>query len=121
MRGIGNDIIEIKRVHQAILRHGQRFLDEIFTAQEQLYCLKHQKSERHFAGRFAAKEAIVKALGTGFTVGIGWLDIEILNDLHGKPEIFLSESLKERFNSPTLLLSISHCKEYAAAVALYVS
>lgn len=121
MRGIGNDIIEVKRIHQAILRHGQRFLDEIFTPLEQTYCLRHQKSERHFAGRFAAKEAIVKALGTGFSAGIGWLDIEILNDHSGKPEVTLSESLNKRFDNPKILLSISHCKEYAAAVAVYLT
>lgn len=120
MQGIGNDIIEVKRIHQAIQRHGQRFLDEIFTPLEQNYCLRHQQSERHFAGRFAAKEAVVKALGTGFIAGIGWLDIEIVNDPSGKPEVILSDSLNKRFNTPKILLSISHCKEYAAAVAVYV-
>lgn len=119
MRGIGNDIIEIERILRAISRHGQRFLDEIFTSREQTYCLRRQQSERHFAGRFAAKEAVVKALGTGFSQGIGWLDIEIVNNAEGKPEVILSESLNERFGFPQILLSISHCKAFATAVAIY--
>lgn len=119
MSGLGNDIIEIKRIANAIQRHGQRFLDEIFTLQEQTYCLLHQQSERHFAGRFAAKEAVVKALGTGFSKGITWQDVEILNDSSGKPNVFLSKPLKVRFDHPEILLSISHCKEYATAVAIY--
>ncbi|MBA3238114.1 MAG: holo-ACP synthase [Parachlamydiaceae bacterium] len=119
MRGIGNDIIEIHRIAGAISRHGKRFLDEIFTHREQEYCLRHQQSARHFAGRFAAKEAIVKALGTGFIDGINWQDIEIVNDSSGKPSVFLSDELNLRFNSPSIQISISHCKEYATAVAIY--
>lgn len=120
MQGIGNDIIEIKRIGGAIQRHGQRFLDEIFTPQEQAYCLRHKQAERHFAGRFAAKEAIVKALGTGISSEIGWLDIEITNNALGKPEARLSQRAKNHFGNPRLLISISHCQEYAAAVALHV-
>lgn len=116
--GIGNDIIEIKRIDGAIQRYGQRFLDRIFTKAEQEYCLRHRESARHFAGRFAAKEAIVKALGTGFTRGISWLDIEILGDASGKPNATFSDTVTDMFPCLEVLVSISHCREYAAAVAI---
>lgn len=118
--GIGNDIIEVSRIQKVIERHGKRFLNKVFTLSEQHYCLKHKESNRHFAGRFAAKEAIVKALGTGLKEGISWLDFEIINNEDGKPIVHLSAFIQERFNHPNILLSISHCKEYATAVALLI-
>lgn len=120
IKGIGTDIIEISRVNDVISRQGNKFLNRLFTLKERDYCSAHHDSHRHFAGRFAAKEAIVKALGTGFGSEAGWLDIEILNDPDGKPVAHLSESIKERFNQPQILLSISHCKQYAQAVAIWL-
>ena len=117
-RGIGTDIIEIVRIDRAILRHGSKFLDRLFTKNEQEYCLRHKKASRHFAGRFAAKEAIAKALGTGFGEHLSWLDIEIGHDPLGKPLAKLPAALLERFGNPTILLSISHSHDYATAVAL---
>jgi holo-[acyl-carrier protein] synthase len=118
VRNVGNDIIEIARLKKAWLRHGERFLDKLFTKKEQAYCLaKKACPERHLAGRFAAKEAIAKALGTGFGP-ISWLDIEILNDASGKPYVVVSDAVKQTFEDPTFLVSISHCHEYATAVAL---
>ncbi len=119
MRGIGTDIIEISRIRQSLERHGSHFANRLFTQREQDYCYKHQDSTPHFAGRFAAKEAIVKALGTGFGADVQWHEIEILNDVHGKPIVHLSSALEERFQKPTVLVSISHSKDYATAVALY--
>ena len=119
--GIGSDIIEISRVNLAIQRQGQRFLDRLFSQEEQDYCHRHQESARHFSGRFAAKEATVKALGTGFREGITWLDIVISNDHHGKPIVTLSPALQEMFHSPIILISISHCKEYAMAFATHTA
>lgn len=121
IHGIGTDIIEVKRIEESIERFGQRFLDRIFSYDEQAYCLHHRDAARHFAGRFAAKEAIVKALGTGFRNGIGWLDIEVKNDPHGKPVVQLSSDLQERFDSPRIHLSISHGRDYATAFALWES
>lgn len=118
IHGIGTDIIEVKRIEESIERFGQRFLDRIFSYDEQAYCLHHRDAYRHFAGRFAAKEAIVKALGTGFRNGIGWLDIEIINDAQGKPIAQLSTRLKEQFDSPRIHLSISHGRDYATAFAI---
>lgn len=116
--GLGNDIIEVARIEAILARHGQHFLDKLFTLDEQTYCLKHQDAARHLAGRFAAKEAVVKAIGTGFREGTGWLDIEILNNDEGKPVVHLSKALKELLGNLEVLISISHCKEYASAVAL---
>lgn len=118
VRGIGNDIIEISRIDAVIKKYGTKFLDKIFTKKEQEYCLRHKDSSRHFAGRFAAKEAIVKALGIGFRSGVSWLDIEICNDEIGKPIPFLSQRLQENFDNPDIQISISHCREYATAFAI---
>lgn len=120
VQGIGCDIIEIGRIRASIARHGQHFLDRIYTPLEQEYCLKHRDPAPHFAARFAAKEAIVKALGTGFRNGISWQDIEIRKDANGKPTVHLSSKLSALQNSPQLMISISHCREYAVAHAVYL-
>ncbi len=118
-QGLGNDIVEIARIHQSIERHGQHFLDKLFTPREQEYCLRYKDTAPHFAGRFAAKEAIAKALGTGIGEALSWLDIEILPDPHGRPIVTLSSRAQTQFDSPNILLSISHSKEYAIATALF--
>lgn len=119
--GLGNDIIEIERIRLCIAEHGQRLLDRLFTEKEQLYCLKAQDPSPRFAGRFASKEAIVKALGVGFGKEISWQDIEVLPNEEGKPIVYFSEKVNQRFDHPKILLSISHCKNYASAVALWVA
>lgn len=118
-KGLGTDIIEIQRLRKSIERHGQHFLDRLFTQKEQDYCYKYQDSVPHFAGRFAAKEAVVKALGTGFGSQVQWHEIEILGDALGKPIVYLSSAVNHRFENPSILISISHCNEYATAVALW--
>lgn len=119
IKGIGIDIIEIPRIKKAIARNGSRFLDKLFLQSEQQYCSNFKECESHYAARFAAKEAAVKALGIGFRDGVTWHDFEVAHDMHGKPFFKLSDSIKERFNHPNLLLSISHSKEYATAVVLW--
>ena len=119
--GLGSDIIEVSRIQANIDEHGSRFLDRLFTQNEQEYCNRHRDAVRHYAGRFAAKEAIVKCFGKGVSAEIAWLDIEILNDEHGKPHASFSDKVKHIFNTPTIEVTISHCKEYAMAVALWVS
>ncbi len=118
-QGLGNDIVEIERVRQSIERHGQHFLNRLFTQREQDYCYKFKDPVPHFAGRFAAKEAIVKALGTGFGAEVSWHDIEILDGDHGKPTIHFSDAVKQRFHNPHILISISHSSINATAVALW--
>lgn len=117
--GIGNDIVEVARIKAILARHPQRFLDRVFTSHEQDYCLKRKDPALHLAGRFAAKEAIVKALGTGFSQGLSWLDFEIRNDPKGKPIVALSSFAQELFGDLSLLISMSHCREYATAVAIW--
>lgn len=119
--GIGNDIIEVSRIKANMERYGKRFLDRIFTEHEQNYCLNKKEPSINFAARFAAKEAVVKALGTGFSQGINWLDIEIRNDDKGKPYVAISPKLNEQFNSPHFAISLSHCHAYATAVAIWTS
>ncbi|MCX6988574.1 MAG: holo-ACP synthase [Chlamydiae bacterium] len=117
--GIGNDIIELERIRQSFDRHGYRFLTKLFSEQEQDYCLKHKDPIPHLAGRFAAKEAIVKALGTGFGEHASWQDLEIINDTLGKPQVHVSKTLESKLESSTILISISHCQLYVTAMAIW--
>ena len=120
-RGLGSDIVEIERIRTSLDRHGLHFLDRLFTQQEQDYCYRFKDPAPHFAGRFAAKEAIAKALGTGFGAELSWHDIEILNDSLGKPEVHLSPAIQQKYSRPTILITISHSRDYAMAVALWAS
>ena len=108
---IGTDIIEIERIREAIKDHGQHFLDRLFTKKEQQDCKSHKDPSIRFAGRFAAKEAIAKALGCGFGKDLSWLDIEIINDELGRPHATLK-------NGKQVAVSISHCRSHATAVAM---
>lgn len=119
IKGIGTDIVEVERIRQAIARYESRFLNRLFTQQEQDYCLSRPDPAIHFAGRFAAKEALVKALGTGFRGGLDWVDFEIVHGTNGKPCVNLSMKVINQFNSPHMYLSISHCKMYATATAIW--
>ncbi|MBY0529471.1 MAG: holo-ACP synthase [Rhabdochlamydiaceae bacterium] len=117
--GMGNDIIEIDRIRESIDQHGYRLISRLFTTKEQDYCFKYKDPVPHFAGRFSAKEAIVKALGTGFGEHASWLDFEILNDPAGKPVVTFSEKLKAKLTGTKMLVSISHCQLYVTATALW--
>ncbi len=119
--GIGTDIIEIKRIQKAIERHGGRFLERLFTQKEREYCFQYKHPTSHFAGRFAAKEAVAKALGTGFQKEVGWQEIEILNNSDGQPLVYLSTRLRLLFPKAHLFLSISHCDDYATATAILIA
>lgn len=119
VRGVGTDIVEIERISRNIKLFGQKFLDRIFTAEEQFYCSRFHDPTNSYAARFAAKEAIVKALGTGFIEGISWLDVAISNDERGKPFVILSDSVNERFGFPQIEISLSHSKQFATAFAIW--
>ncbi len=77
--GIGTDIVECLRIAQMIERHGELFIDRVYTAHEIEYCRSRKQATQHFAGRWAAKEAVLKAIGTGWRRGISWRDIEVRN------------------------------------------
>ncbi|AEG59047.1 holo-ACP synthase [Desulforamulus ruminis] len=119
MKGIGTDIIEIERIELAISRSGQQFLDRVFTPAEQEYC---GGKIYCLAGRFAAKEAILKALGTGLR-GLRWTNIEVLPNYQGKPEVRLSGGaleMAEAMEISKILVSISHDRGRAVAFAVAV-
>ncbi len=116
--GIGTDIIEIERIREAISRHPERFLETLFTEKERAYCSRFAEPIPHYAGRFAAKEAVLKALGTGLQKEISWKDIEILSDVYGKPEVHLSSRMRGEYPEAIFLISISHGREYATATAI---
>ncbi len=121
MKGLGTDIISIQRVNEAIDNTNERLLERLFSSNEIHYCKKHKNFSEYFAGRFAAKEAVAKALGLGFGKHLKWLDFEILNNENGKPEVVFTEESFTKLGKPTLLISISHCKEYATATAIWIS
>ncbi len=114
MHCIGIDIIEIARIERAMSRWGERFLRRVYTDAEQRLCRKKQSS---FAVRFAGKEAVMKALGSGIK-GISWREIEILAEPSGKPVVHLYGKAQDKAGSlglDTLAISLSHSKEYAVA------
>jgi holo-[acyl-carrier protein] synthase len=119
LKGIGTDIIEIDRIRKTYSRYGIRFARRMLTAAEYAYCCSHADPSTHIAGRFAAKEAIAKALGTGIGLHLSWLDMEINRNDLGQPIVQLTVKAQNHFNHPQIMLSISHCKEYATATALW--
>ena len=116
--GIGTDILEIERFKEALSEHGQKFLDKLFSKQEQEYCQKFHDPIPRYTVRFCAKEAVVKSLGVGFGKDLAFHDIEIINDLSGKPTVLLSPKSMAFFGNPTFHISLSHCKEYATATVI---
>jgi holo-[acyl-carrier protein] synthase len=116
--GMGIDIAEVARIREAIERHGARFLQRVFTPREIAYCQSHRNSYDRFAARFAAKEAMMKALGTGWRRGVTWRDIEVANAASGKPGVNLAGKSLEIFRSlggARIHLSITHTDDYALA------
>jgi holo-[acyl-carrier protein] synthase len=91
----GIDLVDFPRIEQMIERHGQRFIDRIFTVAEQTYARRHRNTIEKYAGRFAAKEAVLKLVGTGWRGKIAWTDIEVTNNAAGQPEVTLSGEVKE--------------------------
>jgi holo-[acyl-carrier protein] synthase len=119
--GIGTDIVECLRIAQMIQRHGELFIGRVYTSHEIGYCQARRQATQHFAGRWAAKEAVLKALGTGWQRGISWRDIEIRNELGGRPTIALSGGARRAASERGIgevLISISHCRSHATAYAL---
>jgi len=122
--GLGTDIIEIVRIGQMIHRHGELFLNRIYTAEEVQYCQRRKEANQHYAGRWAAKEAVMKALGTGFVRGIRWQDIAVTSLKSGRPIIELqggAADLCEKMGIAEVLITISHCRTYATATAIAIS
>jgi holo-[acyl-carrier protein] synthase len=119
--GIGTDIIECPRIGKMIDQHGELFLRRVYTEREIRYCQARKHAIEHFAGRWAAKEAILKAIGTGWLRGICWTDLEVRNDSGGQPKVRVRGGAKDAAlgrGIANILISISHCRTYATAYAL---
>jgi holo-[acyl-carrier protein] synthase len=119
--GLGIDLVEVARVEQGARRHGRRLLDRLFTPAEIAYCEPLARRYESYAARFAAKEACLKALGTGQRDGISWHDMEVVRDGLGRPELRLSGQAREaatRRGVSTVLLSLSHTRDHATAVVI---
>ena len=117
----GVDLVACARLSESIERHGQRFLDRVFTEAEQVYCRGKKREIEHYAGRFAAKEAVLKVLGTGWRNGINWTDIEIRNQPSGEPKVSLSGRCREiadELGLAGIVISISHTDTHAIASAI---
>ncbi len=116
--GSGIDLTEIGRIQQTMDRYGQRFLDRIFTGAEQAYCLRKRKAAESLAARFAAKEAAAKALGTGISYGVTWLEIEVVREAGGRPTIRFfgrAAEIAARLGVAHAALSLTHTAELAMA------
>lgn len=121
--GLGTDIVEIVRIGKMVERHGELFLNRVYTADEIRYCQRRRECYQHFAGRWAAKEAVMKTLGTGFVKGVSWRDIEVQSLQSGQPVIKFYGATKEfcaGLGIDDVLITISHCRAYATATAIAV-
>lgn len=116
--GTGIDIVEVFRMRDAISKWGNSFLTKVFTNKEISYSNSKRFAPQHFAARFAAKEAVVKAFGEARKSPVNWTDIEVFNDKEGRPVMLLSNKalkLKRRKNVSEVIVSMSHSKNYAVA------
>ncbi len=121
--GLGTDIVEIVRIGRMIERHGELFLNRVYTPEEIRYCQKRRESYQHFAGRWAAKEAVMKTLGTGFAKGVRLRDIEVCALKSGQPTLNIKGGARdqaENLGVDEILITISHCRAYATATAIAV-
>jgi len=119
--GLGTDLVAIARVAGLVTRHGDRFLSRVFTPIERAQCLRRARPEVHLAARLAAKEAAMKALGTGWSLGVRWLDIEIQSGGDTPPSLRLDGVARMRAEGRGIretLVSLSHDGGYALAVVM---
>ncbi|MFQ5965221.1 MAG: holo-ACP synthase [Candidatus Scalinduaceae bacterium] len=118
----GIDIIEVKRIEKIVLAH-KNFVKRVYTEGEIKYCQSKRNCFQHYAARFASKEAVLKALGTGFSDRMKWTDVETLNAKSGKPYVNLYGRAKElamEKDIGEITISLSHCKDYAIAHVLLI-
>ena len=120
----GIDLVDFPRIDEMINRHGSKFLDRIFTENEQKYAGKNRDKTEKLAGRFAAKEAILKLMGTGWRGKIAWTDIEIINNKLGQPHVTVTGEVKkiaESLGIKHITVSITHTANFAIASAVAIS
>ena len=117
----GIDLVDCPRIEEMVARHGERFVQRIFTAAEQAYAESNKNKIEKLAGRFAAKEAILKLMGTGWRGKIAWTDIEIINNSSGQPEVTLDgevEKIANKLGISHISISITHTANFAIASAV---
>jgi len=117
----GIDLVDFPRIEEMIKRHGERLLNKVFTAAEQAYAEANKNGTEKLAGRFAAKEAILKLMGTGWRGKIAWTDIEIVNNPAGQPEVVLCGEVKkiaDKLGIKHISISITHTANFAIASAV---
>ncbi len=118
---VGIDLIEVHRIREAIERWGERFLHRVYTPWEINYCSKKQFPEQSYAARFAVKESVLKAVGTGLGQGIRWTSVEVVNTELGAPQVRLGERIKRIIGNKNIIISMSHTREHAIASAILVN
>lgn len=122
--GTGVDVIEVARIKAAVERFGNRFLNRVFTSEEIRYCTSKLNTAERLAARFAAKEAGMKAIGTGLRHGVSWHDLEVVREPGGKPSLRLTGKVAEfagRLGCAHVHLSLSHTEEHAVAFVILES
>jgi holo-[acyl-carrier protein] synthase len=122
--GLGLDIAEIDRIEAAISRHGAPFLERLFTPAEASYCERYKNRFERYAGRFAAKEAAMKALGTGWSRGVRWRDVEVVREPGGRPTLRLAgvaRKIADGLGVKNISLSITHSGNFALAEVIFES
>jgi len=122
--GIGVDIVDIVRMRRALERQGERLVRRIFTVAEQDYCRMHRDPTPYYAARFAAKEALFKALGTGWAHGITWLDAEVRREEGSAPRLVLcgrADEVSKALGTRSIHISLSHSEESAVALVILES
>jgi holo-[acyl-carrier protein] synthase len=120
--GLGLDIAEIDRIEAAITRHGAPILERLYTPAEVAYCESHRNNFERYAGRFAAKEAAMKALGTGWRRGVRWRDIEIIREPSGKPSLALrgaAKQIADGLGVKNISVTITHSGNLALAEVIF--
>ncbi len=120
----GVDLVDTNRLAEMLQRHGDRAMERLFTEAERAYCCGRKRELEHLAGRFAAKEAVLKVIGTGWREGIAWTDIEVVNERSGQPRVHLRGRVAEiaaQRGIARILISISHIETHAMASALGLS
>jgi holo-[acyl-carrier protein] synthase len=119
--GIGTDLVEVARIRQTIARYGERFLKRVFTEGERNYASSKANEAERFAARFAAKEAGMKAIGTGWKRGVTWRDFEVVNQPSGRPVLRIAGTAREiasRLGVQSISISLTHTAEMAIAVVV---
>ncbi|UCH82751.1 MAG: holo-ACP synthase [Candidatus Latescibacterota bacterium] len=122
IKGIGIDTIELDRIARVYGEYQTRFLDRVFSTEERAYALKYADPVPRLAARFAAKEACMKALGTGWNLGVRWKDIVVTNDAMGKPALTLrgeASRFLEKLSVDRIHLTLTHSKTHATAVVIF--